>query len=196
MYNINKKLNAAGNININDEELSEQRSQYLTVVSCESDETDPNKGECKYTIEINNEKDEIQLIPEKVFATSIINPNNYFSIRLNDYKSTQYLKIFFTVLIGNAEMYIYSDSQHQKELQDFYDFRFSYVHRKEIIEINSYLKANYYLVIKCSEPAFIQLKYETDANYKGYNDLIPNEINIEPIMQDINSYYNLYNPNY
>ena len=196
MYNINKKLNAVGNININDEELSEQRSQYLIVVSCESDETDPNNGECKYTIEINNEKDEIQLIPEKVFATSIINPDNYFSIRLNDYKSIQYLKIFFTVLIGNAEMYIYSDSQHQKELQDFDDFRFSYVHRKEIIEINSYLKANYYLVIKCSEPAFIQLKYETDTNYKGYYDLIPNEINIEPIIQDINSYYNLYNPNY
>ena len=115
MYYINKRLDAAGNVDINQngEAVYEQRNQYLTIVSCESEETDPNKGECKYTIEINNERDEIQLIPEIVFATMIINPINYFSIRLTDYESTKYLKLQFTVLIGNAELFIYTDNLYQ-----------------------------------------------------------------------------------
>ena len=195
MYNINKRLNAVGNIDIdnNGEALYEQRNQYLTIVSCESEETDPNQGECKYTIEINNERDEVQLIPETVFATIIMNPINYFLIRVSDYKSIKYLKIYFTVLIGNAEMFIYEDSQYQNEITS-YNFR--HVHRKEIIEISENLKENYYLIIKCQDKAFIQLKYVTNLNYKGYNNLIPNEINIEPINTYENSYYNLYNPNY
>ena len=195
LYNINKRLNAEGNIEINNngEALYEQRNQYLTIVSCESEETDPNQGECKYTIEINNERDEVQLIPETVFATIIMNPINYFLIRVSDYKSIKYLKIYFTVLIGNAEMFIYEDSQYQNEITS-YNFR--HVHRKEIIEISENLKENYYLIIKCQDKAFIQLKYVTNLNYKGYNNLIPNEINIEPINHDINSYYNMYYPNY
>ena len=134
MYNINKKLNAEGNININEEEASEQRKQYLTIVSCESEETEPNEGECKYTIEINNERDEIQLIPETVFATSIMNPINYFSIKLNNHKSLKYLKLYFTILVGNAEMYLYSDKTHKYDVE--YEYDYSYIHRKEIFEVN------------------------------------------------------------
>ena len=64
MYYINKRLNAEGNIEIDEkgEAVSEFRKQYMTIVSCESEENDPNKGECKYNIEINNERDDIQLI--------------------------------------------------------------------------------------------------------------------------------------
>ena len=195
MYYINKRLNAEGNTQIdeNGEATSELRKQYMTIVSCESDEKDPNKGECKYNIEINNERDEIQLMPETVFATSIIGSVNYFLIRLKDYQTTKYLKLHFTVLTGNAELYIYEDFECKNEIKDY---KFSHIHRKEIIEFTSGLKENYYLLVKCSEPSFIQLKYETDAHYKGYNNLIPNEINIEPINNNSISYYNLYNPNY
>ena len=195
MYHINKRQKAPGNTEMNPGGLvtSELRTQYMTIVSCESDESDPNKGECKYTIEINNEGDEIQLIPETVFATSIISPENYFLIRLKDFQSTSYLKIHFTVLTGNAELFIYDDIYYNNEIKQY---SFSHIHRKEIIEISENLKENYYLKITCAEQAFIQLKYETDAHYKGYDNLIPNEINIEPINRNVKSYYNLYNPNY
>ena len=195
MYHINKRLNAEGNTEIdkNGDAVYELRKQYMTIVSCESDENDPNNGECKYNIEINNEMDEIQLSPESVFATSIVNPINYFLIRLKDYKTTKYLKLNFTVLTGNAELYIYDDFLCKHE---FKDYNYSHIHRKEIIEINKDLLQNYYLVVRCTEPSFIQLKYETDAHYKGYDTLIPNEVNIVPINDKIRAYYNLYNPNY
>ena len=195
MYYINKRLNAEGNTEIDEkgEALSEFRKQYMTIVSCESEENDPNKGECKYNIEINNERDEIQLIPETVFATSIISDINYFLIRLKDFENTKYIKLYFTVLIGNAELYLYEDWECTKELKEY---NFSYIHRKEIIEIEKNLKENYYLKVSCSEPSFIQLKYETDAHDKGYKNLMPNEINIEPINNDSKSYYNMINPNY
>ena len=195
MYHINKRLNAEGNTEIdkNGDAVYELGKQYMTIISCESDENDPNNGECKYNIEINNEMDEIQLSPESVFATSIVNPINYFLIRLKDYKTTKYLKLNFTVLIGNAELYIYDDFLCKHE---FKDYNYSHIHRKEIIEINKDLLQNYYLVVRCTEPSFIQLKYETDAHYKGYDTLIPNEVNIVPINDKIRAYYNLYNPNY
>ena len=165
----------------------------MTIVSCESEENVPNKGECKYNIEINNERDEIQLIPEKVFATSIISDINYFLIRLKDFKNSKYIRLYFTVLIGNAELYLYEDWACTKE---FKDYNFSHIHRKEIIEINKDLKENYYLKVNCSEPAFIQLKYETDAHDKGFNNLMPNEINIVPINNNSRIHYNMINPNY
>ena len=195
MYHINKRLNAEGNTEIdkNGDAVYELRKQYMTIISCESDENEPNNGECKYNIEINNEMDEIQLSPESVFATSIVNPINYFLIRLKDYKTTKYLKLNFTVLTGNAELYIYDDFLCKHE---FKDYNYSHIHRKEIIEINKDLLQNYYLVVRCTEPSFIQLKYETDAHYKGYDTLIPNEVNIVPINDKIRAYYNLYNPNY
>lgn len=36
---------------------------------------------------------------------------------------------------------------------------------------------------------FHSIKYETDKHYKGYTYLIPNEINIEPIIKDMKSYF-------
>ena len=111
IYNVNKKLNTPKDIDINGESIYEQRKQYLTIVSCDKNDNDSNNDECIYTIEINNERDEIQLIPETVFATGIYNPINYFSIKLSDYSSLKYLKIYFTILIGNAELYIYMKIQ-------------------------------------------------------------------------------------
>ena len=99
----------------------------------------------------------------------------------------------FTVLTGNAELYIYDDWACEHE---FKDYVYIHMHRKEIIEINKDLKENYYLIIKCSEPSFIQLKYETDYHFKGYDTLIPNEVNLVPINNKGRAYYNLYNPNY
>ena len=188
IYNVNKKLNTPKDIDINGESVYEQRKQYLTIVSCDKADNDSNNDECIYTIEINNERDEIQLIPETVFATGIYNPINYFSIKLSDYSSLKYLKIYFTILIGNAELYIYEDSDCKNEIESY---KFSHIHRKEIIEISKNLQENYFIIIKCEDISFIQLKYETDKHYKGYTYLIPNEINIEPIIKDMKSYFNI-----
>ena len=124
-YFINKKENALGNIEIdsNGEPLFEKREQYLTIVKCETPEDYPNFGECKYSIEINNELDEIQLAPEIVYATSVISPENTFSIKIADYSNIQYLKITFTVLTGNAEIYL---DENEK-----IDYNYRRVHRKE-----------------------------------------------------------------
>ena len=199
MYYINKRLNAEGNIEIDKDgdAVSELRKQYMTIVSCESEETDPNNGECKYTIEINNERDEVQLIPETVFATHLIGPTNFFLIRLKDVKyfnNIAYLKIHFTVLSGNAELFVYEDWENNNLINKY---NFTHIHRKEIITIEKEnLKENYYLTVKSSEPSFIKIKYETNLNYKAYNNLMPNEINIEPINKYSKTYYNMFNPNY
>ena len=194
IYNINKKLNIVKDIDVNGESVYEQRKQYLTIVSCESGDDSINNGECKYAIEINNERDVIQLIPEIVFATGIYNPINYFLIKISDYKSIKlYLKIYFTVLVGNAELFLYEDSNYQNEIKSY---KFSHAYRKNIIEISENFLENYYIIIKCEDKSFIELKYETDKHYKGYNNLIPNEINFEPINKNSKSYYNMHNPNY
>ena len=53
------------------------------------------------------------------------------------------------------------------------------------------MQENYFIIIRCEDISFIQLKYETDKHYKGYTYLIPNEINIEPIIKDMKSYFNI-----
>ena len=179
-YSINKKENALGNTETdkNDESVSELRKQYLTIIKCETPDDYPNYGECKFAIEINNELDIIQLAPEIVFKTSIITNENNYLIKISDYKNIEYLKIAFTVLTGNAEIFLFSKDE--KEI-DREKYNFRSVHRKEIFEFkdkNNILE-KYYLKIIAKEPSFIELKYETDFYFRGYTMMNPNEINIE-----------------
>ena len=173
MYYINKRLKAKGNTKVDEfDTVPELRKQYMSIVSCESEETDPNKGECKYNIEINNENDDIQLIPDTVFATSLVGQKYYyFYIRLNDFATTKYLKIYFTVLTGSVDIDIFDDWNCTNRVKNY---TLRHVHRKEIIEINKDLKEYYYLEVNAFESSFIQLKYETDAHDKGYIILLHN----------------------
>ena len=193
-YYINKKLNAQGNKEINGENMSQSRKQYLSVVLCESTEDYPNKGECQYTIEINNYNDEIELIPDKVFTDSILFDKNYFRINLPNYNELNYIKIFFTILSGNANIEIYSDNSYKNKITKF---SYRHVHRKEIIEITENILSNYYIIITNEDSAFIEIKYETDFEYKGYNKLNPNEVNIEYLNKELGFIpYGIINPNY
>ena len=187
-YFINKKKDALGNTQIdeNGEPLSDLRKQYLTIIYCESPEDFPNYGECKYALEINNELDQIQLAPEIVFATSVISKDNDFLIKISDYENIEYLKITFTVLTGNAEIY----------LPDEQNYEFRHAHRKEVIKITD-MKESYAIKIKASEPAFIELKYETDFYFRGYTMMNPNEINIEYLNKaDGPMPFEIINPDY
>ena len=193
-YYINKKLYALGDKEINGENMSQSRKQYLSVVVCESTEDFPNKGECQYTIEIDNYNDEIQLIPELVYSNSVLFDKNYFRIKLDDYLNTKYLKIYFTIISGNANINIYSDKNYENKLEK-YNYRYS--HRKEVIEITEDFIPNYYIEITNENAAFIEIKYETDFHYKGYLRLNPNEMNIEYINKEKGYVpYEVSNPHY
>ena len=191
-YFINKKENALGNIESdpNNDPVSEIREQYLTIIKCETTEYSPNYGECKYTIEINNEIDVIQLAPEVVFATSVISDETKFLIKVTDYESIEYLKIFFTVLTGNAEI-----SLDSIDSQSVYTYR--RVHRKQEIKVTNNKQELYYLTVKAIEPSFIEIKYETDFYFRGYTMMNPNEINIEYVNKQ-NDFmpFEIQNPDY
>jgi hypothetical protein len=195
-YYINKIINAEGNLEKDGEKLSEARKQYLSIVICESTEDLPNNGECQYAIEIGNNGNEIELIPEIVHVNSIILSNeNFYRIKISDYLNTEYLKIYFTILTGNANLHIYSDKNHTQSISSSFTYR--HVHRKEVFEIEENILENYYLVLTSEDAAFIELKYETDFHYKGYKKLNPNEINIEFIKkEDKFTPYSIANPNY
>ena len=153
-YYINKKVYAPGDQEIDGQKMSESKQQYLSVVVCESTEDLPNKGECQYTIEIDNQGDEIELIPELTHANSIMLYNqNFFRIRIKDYLTTSYLNIYFTILTGNADINIYSDKNHDKIITSSFNYR--HVHRKEIFEKTSGILEDYYLVITSEDLAFI-----------------------------------------
>ena len=193
-YFINKKYYAVGDQDKYGEKMSEAREQYLSVVKCESTDDFPNYGECKYTIEIDNYLDEIQLIPETVFTNSLQFYKNYYKIKVADYKNIQFLNIYFTILTGNANINLYSDKEH-KNLITNYNFR--HVHRKEVFEIKDNFLENYYILINSNDSAFVEIKYETDFHYKGYMRLNPNEVNIEFVNKENNLItYEVNNPDY
>ena len=197
-YSINKKENALGNIEIdkNGESVSELREQYLTIIKCETPDDYPNYGECKYAIEINNELDTIQLAPEIVFKTSIISNENNYLVKISNYKSIEFLKITFTVLTGNAEIFLFSEDK--KEI-DKKNYKFRNVHRKEVFEFKDKdnIEEKYYIKIISKEPSFIELKYETDFYFRGYTMMNPNEINIEYVNKK-NGFipFEIQNPDY
>ena len=196
-YYVNKRLNAIGNTDIdaNGEPVSEIRKQYLSVVICDSQYSDPNYGECKYTIEINNEREDIQLIPERVFATSVLPGKNYFSVRVSNHQDVSKLNITLTVLTGNAYMNIFSDYDNTQKITDYNHHK---IFRREVFEFpSSRIREVYWGEIECTEPAFIELKYVTDFHFKGYIMTNPGEVNIEYINKKGSQFpYEIQNPYY
>ena len=193
-YYINKKYYALGDQDKKGEKMSEAREQYLSIVRCESTEDYPNFGECQYTIEIDSYLDEIQLIPEISFVNSLQFYKNFYKIKIADYKNIQYLKIYFTILTGNANINLYYDREH-KNLITNYNYR--HVHRKEVIEITEDFVENYYILINSNDSSFVEIKYETDFYNRGYMKMNPNEVNIEFVNKQ-NDFipYEIHNPHY
>ena len=194
-YSINKRENAEGNtaIDTNGEGVSELRKQYLSVVICDTEDSDPNYGECKYTIEINNEKDYIQLVPERVFATSLLPGINYFSVRVSNYQDIKKMNISLTVLTGNAYMNIFEDFEERIKITDY---KYHKVFRKEVFEFSgTNMREIYWGEINCTEPAFIELSYKTSFHFKGYIMTNPGEVNIEYINKKGSQFpYEILNP--
>ena len=196
-YYINKRPNAAGNTELdpNRESVYEIRNQYLSVVICDTDDSDPNHGECKYTIETNTEKEDIQLIPERPFVSSILPGINYFSVKVSNYQDVRKLNISFTVLTGNAKMSVYSDFDLNYIISEY---TYHKLFRKEVFEFSSSsIREIYWGVIQCTEPSFIELSYVTDFHYKGFIRTNPGEVNIEYLNKKGSQFpYEIINPYY
>ena len=196
-YYVNKKLNAEGNVDvdINGESVAEIRKQYLSVVICDIEGSDPNNDECIYTIEINNQGNDIQLCPEKIFATSVIPGTNYFSVKISNHAQIKKLNITLNVLTGNAYMNIYSDYNNENKVNNYNHHK---LFRKEVFEFNSgNIIERYWGEIICSEPAFIEMTYLTDFETKNYIMINPGEVNIEYInKKSILFPYMIENPHY
>ena len=196
-YYVLKKKDAVGNIDPDEnvEAVNELRKQYLSVVICDTEDSDPDNGECEYTIEINNQGEDTQLAPERIMATTFMPGENYFSVRIFNHEEIQYLNISLTVLTGNAYMKVYYDYYNFFEVTNY---KYHKVFRKEVFEFTSSdIKERYWSAVYCTEPSFIELTYTTDFHYKGYEKINPGEINIEYIIRNENLYpYKIINPSY
>ena len=174
-YYVNKRLEAEGNVEVDkySEPVSEIRKQYLSVVICNSEE------DCEYTIEINNQGNDVQLCPGRMYATHVIPGTNYFSVKISNFKEIKKLNITLTALTGNAYMNIYDDFNLEKKTTNYIHHK---LFRKEVFEFNSPIDIErYWGVIVCTEPAFIEMTYMTDLDSNGYIMANPGEINIEYI---------------
>lgn len=130
------------------------------MVICNSEE------DCEYTIEINNQGNDVQLCPGRMYATHVIPGTNYFSVKISNYKEIKKLNITLTALTGNAYMNIYDDFNLEKKTTNYIHHK---LFRKEVFEFNSPIDIErYWGVIVCTEPAFIEMTYMTDLDSNGY----------------------------
>ena len=196
-YYVNKIIDAPGNMELNEngESHCEGREQYLSVVICEEDEYGQNNGECKYTIEINNENEDMRLVAENIYATTLFPGDNYFSIQVANYKDVKNMNISLTMLTGQATMKVYSDVDGEYEIVNYNRHK---IFRKEVLEFKKTdIQEVYWAIISCQETAFVEIKYVTEFHSKGYIQTNPNEVNIEFINQESSQYpYNIVNPYY
>ena len=148
---------------------------YFTLITIISSKSVLSKNIKSFSEIENALTDEIVLTPDTTYSSGFkaLAPT-YFRIQLNDISTIKKLNIYFTVLSGNADMYVYSDSEH-KILIEKKNLR--YVNKKEVFEITENFLQNYYISITLHESSYIEIKYDTNMNEKYV--LINNQVNIE-----------------
>ena len=106
---------------------------------------------------------------------SFRNSSKYFTIKLDNIENIKNLEVYFTVISGNADIYIFSDEDCNQLIENK---NFRYAYKKEIIEITENFFETYYIFIKLYESSFFEIKYEINLKEKI---LLNNEINTEYI---------------
>ena len=131
---------------------------YFTLISLISSKRLISKTVKSFIQSENPLNEEIILTPDVTYSSGFkaLSPT-YFRIKLDDTSNIKILRIYFTVLSGNADMYVYSDSDH-KNLIEKKNFR--YVYKKEVIQITEDFLQNYYISIILHESSYIQIKYD------------------------------------
>ena len=153
---------------------------YFTLITIISSKNILSKSIKSLLEKENPLNEEIVLTPDITYSSGFkaLSPT-YFRIKLDDTSSIKILSIYFTVLSGNADMYVYSDSEY-KNLVEKKNFR--YVNKKEVIEITEDFLQNYYISIILHESSYIQIKYDINSNEKHV--LINNQVNIEYLNKE------------
>ncbi len=129
----------------------------------------------------NSIKDEIVLNPDVVYREGFAKSEQaYFRIKLENIKQINILSIYFTIISGNADMYIYSDNSYNNLIEKK---NLRYAYKKEIIEITEDLLENYYISLVLHESSFIEIKYDINITEKDYI-LLNNEVNIEYLNKE------------
>ena len=144
---------------IKDKELFfDNTHQYFAVVYCNNTESSTNEG-CKYIINMNSEKDEIELLAYTEYANVIQQEEQLYSFKLVDLTNIEQITFSIQATFGNVELYIY-DEQHTL-IEDVNVELFS---TKQIYTITSNLKHEYHLVAKTtSDVAFYSIKVELNV---------------------------------
>ena len=130
----------------------------------------------------NISTNEIILNPDETYSSGYSKSTpSYFIIKLDDIENIQNVNIYFTVLSGNADIYIYSDAEHKILIQKK---NLRYAYKKEIIEIYENFLQNYISLV-LHESSFIEIKYDINS-YEKEKMLLNNEVNIEYLNKEEN----------
>jgi len=91
---------------------------YFTLITIISSKSIFSKNIKSFSEIENALTDEIVLTPDTTYSSGFkaLAPT-YFRIQLNDISTIKKLNIYFTVLSGNADMYVYSDSEHKNLIE-------------------------------------------------------------------------------
>ena len=160
----------------------------VAVVYCTNEE---NEKDCEYFITLSNDNDEINIIENQKYYSSVKNLQlNKFQFNIYDSKNElEYLVIKLYSFSGQGVLTIYSDKEMSKEITSV---NINSVQNSEVATItasslqNKTLHGNYYVKVRGLTNTVYSIYYFT-LNSKGNiedNYLISNEVNIQTLKLD------------
>ena len=164
----------------------------VAIVYCTNEN---NEKDCEYYITLSNDNDEINIIENERYYSSVQNSNiDKYQFNILDSKDElEYLFINVYYYTGQGNITIYSDKEMLKEITNV---TITAVQNKEIFLISASnlqdktLNGNYYIKIKGLSNTVYSISYYTDVKNTKMTEhyLISNEVNI----QNLNSQEHIY----
>ena len=177
VHDINKEY-IIKTTDISDEGYLDNTVQLISVVKCESKEEN-----CQYIIEMNNDNNNIEMLPELEYSQGILNEEHYYTFRINDITKINKVTFYMTSLTGNCDVNIFTDSERTKQIDLQSSYRFS--GSKEIFEISSDIQNNYYITVSSKEMGYYMLMYS--LNHPNIEFLHSGIVNVAHISKNDNS---------
>lgn len=163
-YIIEKKVNQARDINgeymlktyeIKKELFLDNKVQYITIVKCLKEKEDDK--DCKFVIDINNNLDNVEMLPDLEYSNSIETEGvHFYMFRIYDLSKIKKISFFMTSITGNIELNVYSDQQRTQKID--YQSTYKFAGSKQIFEITT-IQYKYYLTVTTKETGFYKLLY-------------------------------------
>ena len=160
----------------------------VAVVYCTNEE---NEKDCEYFITLSNDNDEINIIENQKYYSSVKNFQlNYYQFTIYDSKNElEYLIIKLYSFSGQGVLTIYSDKEMSKEITSV---NINSVQNSEVAIItasslpNKSLHGNYYVKVRGLSNTVYSIYYFTLNSSGNIEDtyLLSNEINIQTLKLD------------